>query len=50
MIINKLVIENEHKISLIVFVNLVGIASPGLTSSMVIARHIRPMVDETLGN
>jgi len=44
------VIEHEHKRGLPGFVNLVGIESPGLTSSRAIARHVSQLVDEILGS
>jgi len=44
------VIEHEHKRGLPGFVNLVGIESPGLTSSLAIARHVSQLVDEILGS
>ena len=44
------VIEHEHKRGLPGFVNLVGIESPGLTSSPAIARHVSHLVDEILGS
>ena len=44
------IIEHEHKRGLPGFVNLVGIESPGLTSSLAIARHVSQLVDEILGS
>ena len=44
------VIEHEHKRDLPGFVNLVGIESPGLTSSLAIAKHVSQLVDEILGS
>ena len=50
MTIIHLVIEHEHKRGLPGFVNLVGIESPGLTSSLAIAGYISQLVDEILGS
>lgn len=50
MIITKLTIEHEHKRGLLGFVNLVVVASPGLTSSLAVARHVSPLADEILGS
>ena len=44
------VIEHEYKRGLPGFVNLVGIESPGLTSSPAIARYVSRLVDEILGS
>ncbi len=44
------VIEHEYKRGLPGFVNLVGIESPGLTSSPAIAGHVSRLVDEILGS
>ncbi|MDD5510999.1 MAG: NAD(P)/FAD-dependent oxidoreductase [Dehalococcoidales bacterium] len=44
------VIEHEYKRGLPGFVNLVGIESPGLTSSPAIAGYVSRLVDEILGS
>ena len=44
------VIEHEYKRGLPGFVNLVGIESPGLTSSPAIARYVSRLVDDILGS
>ena len=44
------IIRHEHDRGLPGFINLVGIESPGLTSSPAIARYVSHIVDEILGN
>lgn len=43
------VIRDKHDKGLPGFINLIGIESPGLTSSPAIAKYVGHMVDEALG-
>jgi len=46
----EFVIRHEYDRGLPGFINLIGIESPGLTSSPAIARHVGSLVDEVLGS
>ena len=46
----EFVIRHEYDKGLPGFINLIGIESPGLTSSPAIARHVGSLVDEVLGS
>ena len=46
----EFIVRHEHDRGLPGFINLVGIESPGLTSSLAIARYVRRLVDEALGS
>lgn len=39
------VIKNEHDLGLNGFINLIGIESPGLTSSLAIAKYVKKIID-----
>ena len=44
------IIQHEHERSLPGLINLIGMGSPGLTSSPAIARYVSRMVEEILAN